>query len=116
MVLIFLLLSILQALSPSSVKGNLITIFLDIFDSIFASAIIPLHSMAVTSALIGPFIILEISLSIFLKSFPDLATNDGLVVIPLIKPVSLSSLITSTSAVSKKNSITNNILTDIFIS
>ena len=51
-----------------------------------------------------------------LKSFPDLATNDGLVVIPLIKPVSLNSLITSISAVSKKNSITNNILTDIFIS
>jgi hypothetical protein len=64
--------------------------------------IIPSVSVAVTSALTGPLIILVIFSNTEKKSSPDFATREGFVVIPSISPVSLRSFMTSTSAVSKK--------------
>ena len=53
----------LQAARPSQVNGTLIVMFLAILVKIFASASMPLVSVASTSALIGPGTVAQISAS-----------------------------------------------------
>ena len=66
---------------------------------------IPAVSIAVTSAEIGPEQISAISRTTCLKSRPDFLMREGFVVTPSRMPQAAISLISSTSAVSKKNSM-----------
>ena len=68
-------------------------------------SIIPAVSIAVTSAEIGPLHIDAISATTFLKSLPLFFISDGFVVTPSRIPHAAISRISSTSAVSRKNSI-----------
>ena len=68
-----------------------------------ASFIIASYSVAATSAETGPSTIAQISLVTSRMSRPDFMISEGLVVTPSIRPRSLSSLISPTSAVSTKN-------------
>jgi hypothetical protein len=95
--------SALQATSPSSVSGSLTVTLLAIFASDLPSAIIASASVAVTSALTGPSTRSQISATTSRKSLPDFMTRLGLVVTPSTRPVGISDLISSTSAVSTKN-------------
>ena len=65
----------------------------------------PSVSMAVTSAEIGPSHIDAISATTCLKSLPLFFISEGFVVTPSRMPHEAISLISSTSAVSKKNSM-----------
>ena len=96
----------LVAASPSGVQGILMITFEG--NSAFnwrACSNIPGVSIAVTSAEIGPEQIPAISPTTSLKSRPLFFISDGLVVTPSRIPQAAISRISSTSAVSRKNSM-----------
>jgi hypothetical protein len=92
-----------QALRPSHVSGTLTAMLGAISARWRPSPIMPSASSAVTSALTGPSTRLQISLTTSLKSRPDLAMREGLVVTPSMSPIETSSRMSSMSAVSAKN-------------
>ena len=97
----------LQALIPSIVIGNLITIFLWILANSKAWAIMSSALPSLTSAEIGPSTSEVISVITSFKALPSLAINEGLVVTPLTTPHEAASLISSKLAVSINNLIFN---------
>ena len=93
----------LQALRPSQVSGTFTVTLPAILASRRPSLSMPSKSVAATSAETGPSTTAQISRTVSLKSLPVLATSEGLVVTPSSRPVSASSRISLTSAVSTKN-------------
>src|SRR5665213_680618 len=95
--------SALQVFSPSIVIGTLTATFFAILARRRPSANWVAWSLAVTSALTGPGTMPQISRIASLKSRPDFAISDGLVVTPSTRPVAARSRISAMSAVSTKN-------------
>ena len=97
---------IFVAAKPSGVHGILIITFSGRSAlSARPCSTIPAVSMAVTSAEIGPEQMPAISRTTSLKSRPDFLISEGLVVTPSRIPHAAISRISSTSAVSRKNSM-----------
>jgi len=93
----------LVAFRPSAVRGTLMTTFLWILASLRPSSIMPGASRLMTSALMGPSTIPQISWMICSKGFPlSLAMRLGFVVTPSRMPQALMRWISAMLAVSMK--------------
>ena len=104
-IIIFLSDNALHASKPDHVRGTFIATFFAILLRTNPSSIIPSAFVAVTSALTGPDVIEQISLITSLKSLPDFAIIEGLVVTPSTIPDFVNSVMASISALSIKNFI-----------
>ena len=96
-------LSARQALSPSQVSGTLTATLGAMAASVRPSESMVSASVAVTSALTGPGTMSQMFRITSMKSPPDLAMSEGLVVTPSSRPVAARSSISAVSAVSTKN-------------
>ena len=90
-------------MSPASVSGTLTATLSAIAASFRPSFSMVSASVAVTSALTGPDTNSQISAIVSFRSCPDFAISEGFVVTPSTNPVSLSALISSILAVSRKS-------------
>jgi hypothetical protein len=91
------------ARSPSQVSGSFTTTFGAMAASLSPSLTMVSKSVATASAEIGPSTRAQISAMTSAMFLPDFAISDGLVVTPSTIPVGSMSLMTATSAVSRKS-------------